>query len=67
MRNDEESLLLVTAVQSMESLRGYKLKDNGIEVILNETKGTMHGFDIKDCDITNEAVKCRVNFIKTVK
>lgn len=44
-----------------------KLKDNGIKIILNETKGTMHGFDIKDCDITNEAVKCRVNFIKTVK
>ena len=44
-----------------------RLRLSKVEVILNETVDTMHGFDIKDCDITNEAVKCRVNFIKSIK
>lgn len=43
-----------------------RLRNSGIKVTLNETKNTMHGFDIKNCDITNEAVKSRVNFIKSV-
>ena len=41
------------------------LSDNGIEVVLNETKGTIHGFDIKQkAKTTQMAIKSRVSFMK---
>ena len=46
-------------------LYAEKLKEAGIEVVLNETKGTMHGFDImQNSPITKSALKARVEFIK---
>ncbi len=41
------------------------LKDDGVEVNLNETKGTMHGFDIKqNAPTTKNALKERIKFMK---
>lgn len=43
-----------------------KLTSSGIKVILNETKNTMHGFDIKNCSITKEAVSKRIEILKSL-
>lgn len=41
------------------------LQNEGIEVMLNETKGTMHGFDIvKKAPTTKAAVEARIAFMK---
>jgi len=46
-------------------LYAEKLREAGIEVTLNETKGTMHGFDImQKAKTTKEAVKARMAFMK---
>ena len=46
-------------------LYAEKLRTNGIDVVLNETKGTMHGFDImQKSKITQEALKKRIEFMK---
>lgn len=45
-------------------LYANKLKSAGINVILNETKGTMHGFDIvQKATTTKYAIKARINFM----
>lgn len=45
-------------------LYANKLKSAGINVILNETKGTMHGFDIvQKTKTTKYAIKARINFM----
>ena len=43
-----------------------KLKSCGVDVILNETKGTIHGFDIKPCKTTEEAISKRIELIKVI-
>lgn len=41
------------------------LKRSGIRVVLNETKGTMHGFDIvQNAQTTKKALKVRIEFMK---
>lgn len=42
------------------------LKDSGIDVVLRETKGTMHGYDIvAKSSVTKESVAARIDFLKT--
>lgn len=42
-----------------------KLKKDGIEVFLNETNGTMHGFDImQKAKTTQKALSLRIEFMK---
>lgn len=43
-----------------------KLEDYGVDVTLNETKGTMHGFDIKSCPTTEEAMAYRLKMINMI-
>ncbi|MCM1525088.1 MAG: alpha/beta hydrolase [Ruminococcus sp.] len=45
---------------------GEKLRENGIEVTLYETKGTMHGYDMKSCPTTEKAVKKRIEIINGI-
>jgi len=46
-------------------LYAEKLRETGTEVILNETKGTMHGFDImQKAKITQAALETRIEFMK---
>ncbi len=46
-------------------LYAEKLRNAGISVVLNETKGTMHGFDImQKAPTTKETIKARVDFMK---
>jgi len=41
------------------------LRQAGINIVLNETKGTMHGFDIvQKSKITRAAIKARIDFMK---
>lgn len=41
------------------------LRDAGVSVTLNETEGTMHGFDIVEkAKTTQEAVKARIDYMK---
>ena len=48
-------------------LYAQKLREAGIEVTLNETKGTMHGFDImQKAEITKAALSERITFMKKV-
>lgn len=43
------------------------LRDSGVSVVLNETKGTMHGFDImQNAPITQAAIKARIDFMKNI-
>lgn len=41
-----------------------KLQSAGVSVTLNETKGTMHGFDTVNRSITEQAVKQRIAYMK---
>ena len=43
-----------------------KLKKEHIDVILNETKETMHGYDIKNGKITKRVVNMRMELIKKI-
>lgn len=44
-----------------------KLRRVGVEVTLNETKGTMHGFDImQNAEITRAALAARIEFMKKI-
>ena len=43
-----------------------KLKKANVEVILNETKKTMHGYDLKNGKITREMVKKRMELISKI-
>ena len=46
-------------------LYAEKLRKAGVPVILNETKGTMHGFDIvQKAETTQKALKARVDYMK---
>ena len=46
-------------------LYAEKLREAGIEVTLNETRGTMHGFDIVErAKITKAALSARIEFMK---
>ena len=46
-------------------LYAEKLSEAGVEVVLNETKGTMHGFDIvQKAKTTQSAIKARIEFMK---
>lgn len=46
-------------------LYAAKLRAEGIDVTLNETKGTMHGFDIvQNASITKSALESRICFMK---
>lgn len=46
-------------------LYAEKLRDAGVEVMLNETEGTMHGFDIMhNAKTTKTALAERINFMK---
>ena len=42
-----------------------KLRQAGIEVVLNETEGTMHGFDIvRKAPTTKKVIEARTKFMK---
>ena len=46
-------------------LYARKLREAGIEVMLNETQGTMHGFDIvQNAQTTKKALRARIEFMK---
>ena len=45
-------------------LYAERLKNAGVQVLINETRATMHGFDMTDCEITREALKKRIAFMK---
>lgn len=46
-------------------LYGEKLRLAGVDVTLNETKGTMHGFDIRqNASITKTVLETRIDFMK---
>ena len=46
-------------------LYAQKLREAGVEVTLNETRGTMHGFDIvQKAPTTQEAIKARIDYMK---
>ncbi len=46
-------------------LYSKKLRSAGLDVTLNETKGTMHGFDImQKASITKSALTARISFMK---
>jgi len=46
-------------------LYAEKLRDAGVEVTLNETKGTMHGFDIvQKAKTTKAALAARIAFMR---
>ena len=46
-------------------LYAEKLREAGIDVVLNETKGTMHGFDIvQSASATKAALKARIQYMK---
>lgn len=46
-------------------LYAEKLREAGIKVVLNETKGTMHGFDImQKASTTQKVLKTRILFMK---
>ena len=46
-------------------LYAEKLQSAGIKVVLNETRGTMHGFDIvQKAEITRQALAERIRFMK---
>ena len=48
-------------------LYAQKLREAGIEVVLNETKGTMHGFDIMQKTVTTKAaLAARIEFMKKI-
>ena len=48
-------------------LYAEKLREAEIEVVLNETKGTMHGFDImQKAQTTKAALAARIEFMKKV-
>jgi len=41
------------------------LRNAGIEVVLNETKGTMHGYDIvQSSPVTKASLEARIRFMK---
>ena len=40
-----------------------KLQIAGINLTINETKGTMHGYDQVDCEISRENIKKRINWL----
>ena len=43
-----------------------KLRSAGVPVVLNETKGTMHGFDIaQKAPTTREAIQARIQYMRT--
>lgn len=47
------------------TLYAEKLRSAGVEVTLNETKGTMHGFDImQKAPTTASALRARISFMK---
>lgn len=43
-----------------------KLMDHGIPVELYETKQTMHGYNIKNCSITEKAIQKRIQVLKEI-
>ncbi|MBQ9083231.1 MAG: alpha/beta hydrolase, partial [Clostridia bacterium] len=46
-------------------LYANKLRAAGVEAVLNETKGTMHGFDIvQSAPTTQAALEARIRFMK---
>ncbi len=48
-------------------LYAEKLRAAGVDVVLNETNGTMHGFDIvQKAKTTREAIESRIVFMKTL-
>ena len=44
-----------------------KLINAGINVTLYETKQTMHGFDIKECSITEDAILKRIKVLRNIE
>lgn len=47
-------------------LYAERIRKNGSSVTIYETKETMHGFDEVKCEITDEAVKRRIEFMNSV-
>ena len=48
-------------------LYAERLREAGVKVVLNETKGTMHGFDIvQKSEITKAALAARIRFMKEI-
>ena len=46
-------------------LYAEKLREAGVDVVLNKTKGTMHGFDIvQKAETTQRAIDARIEFMK---
>ena len=43
-----------------------KLQTAGVNLTLNETKGTMHGYDQVDCQISIDNINKRINWLKTL-
>ncbi len=52
-----------------EGIKYYEyLKENNISVYLNETLGTVHGYDILlNTQLAKENIKKRIDFIKNTK
>jgi len=47
-------------------LYAEKLRSAGVTVVLNETRGTMHGFDImQKAKTTETAIEARISFMKS--
>lgn len=44
-----------------------RLELSGVDVTLNETKGTIHGFDIRSCETTENAIKERLKMINSIE
>lgn len=43
-----------------------KLLNSGVDVSLYETEKTMHGYDIQKCDITNTAIRKRIEILNSM-
>ncbi len=44
-----------------------KLRKQNVKVIVNQTKKTMHGFDVKNGKITQEVVNKRMEILNKIK
>ena len=53
-------------VLGMNDSLAQKLRKEHIEVVVNETKHTMHGFDMKNGKITQKIVNDRMELIKKI-
>lgn len=43
-----------------------RLNESGVKVEVNETKQTVHGYDIEKCKTTEDSIKRRINILKKI-